>query len=79
MKIKVTQDDIDCGVRKVKSACPVALATKLHFSNADVIVDYDTLFIGYEWFTLPEEAKDFINNFDNGDEVEPFEFEVNHD
>lgn len=78
MKIKVTQDNIDCGHRGNSAECPIALAFKSQTSKEEVCVDYDAIFFDEDkCLLLPLEATNFIHNFDNGEEVAPFEFEIN--
>ena len=81
MKVVVTQEHIDKGVKGEHADCPIALAVKaLGYKN--VSVDAESIdasdgvggasFFGY----LPDEAALFIGMFDNGeDEVAPFTFE----
>lgn len=78
MKISVTQEHIDAGTRCSPYACPIANAIR------------DT--IGDVWFVsvtrleikignssriaAPESARSFIDAFDDGQAVQPFEFEL---
>lgn len=81
MKIEVTQDNIDKGVRGYASLCPIALAIArdypdilpLVFSKYAVLKDIggDNLF-----YDLPWTALDFIYHFDHKFEVKPFSFEL---
>ena len=85
MKFSVTQAHIDTGVREDPLSCAVALCLKeqlppdcgldldavktdrVRFSDAD---GHD-----YEWF-MPPEVERWIVKFDDGKEVQPFEFEL---
>ena len=84
--IKVTQEHINKGKRKDYSSCPIALAVKDVFPN-DVIevgqfdltfenCDYESgngKYLGYE---LPNIACNFVEDFDAGRNVKPFDFEL---
>lgn len=82
MLIKVTADDICKGVRQDGAKCPIALAVcralGVTESSVDVggteegilSVDEDNLYY------LPDEVVNFYLRFDNGELVEPFEFEL---
>lgn len=80
VKVKVTQAHIDRGVRAVSDACPVFKAVEetlrgkiriFAVTNMHVAV-YDKT--GNRVIMLPPSAYDFIQRFDRGDPVEPFEF-----
>ena len=88
MKIKVTQHDIDYGVRGEYSLCPIARAVK-HKINGEVMVYGDDMSIfttdiirRYRYYKLPQnyklpqKAKDFMQRFDDGKKVKPFTFEA---
>lgn len=66
MKIKVTQDHIDRGVRRGLLDCPIALAfgEQPDLNTRDFLCSH-----------LPIEAVIFIGKFDAGKSVQPFEFE----
>ena len=80
MIIKVTQEHIDNGVKFNCSKCPIALAMTEKFPNCAVglfgyWVDATDLTMDYK--LLPVNANKFIEMFDSGKKVEPFEFEIN--
>ena len=82
MKIKVTQHDIDYGVRGEYQLCPIARAVK-HKINGEVMVYGDDMSIfttdiirRYRYYKLPQKAKDFMQRFDDGKKVKPFTFEA---
>lgn len=80
-KVAVTESDIRKGKRCDPCGCPVALALKRSgFPHASVL--------GTNWMTdwrieppddghlLPPEAARFVDDFDEGRDVEPIAFEV---
>ncbi len=80
MKIQVTQEDINQGVRQECEKCPIALAViraigpqaaTMRISVDDAWVD-----IGEESWCLPRSAARFVSDFDSGKAVTPFEFEL---
>ena len=83
MKIKVTQKDIDKGVRSSCYYCPIAHAFKRAVKNNNDCDSYVcTSYIVYrpddkrDRYELPKEARKFIKHFDNSRPVEPFSFEL---
>lgn len=75
MEVTVSRDDITYGIRRGVCSCPVAKALSRAFMTpAKVCGDGAT--VGRQSISLPKEAWDFINRFDQGSSVEPFEFEV---
>jgi hypothetical protein len=77
MKIVVTQEHIDRGIREECRACPIALAIMEALGWTDgVKVENDLVFVANAEYPLPTEAQVFVFNFDNGLEVIPFEFEL---
>lgn len=83
MKIKVTQKDIDKGIRSSHCYCPIAHAFNRAVKNNnecdsyvrtnDIIYRPDDKRSRYK---LPKEAQKFIEHFDNYRPVEPFSFEI---
>jgi hypothetical protein len=74
MRVKVTKEHIKNGKRGSVS-CPVALAIiDLCETGLCVAVGMTLVQIGDRDFVLPEEARRFINLFDNGGECTPIEF-----
>lgn len=80
MLISVTEKDIRKGVRTSCRFCPIARAAKRAFKAVSVAVVSGKLFVESKeevgMYLLPKSADDFIDAFDNGSKVEPFEFEV---
>ena len=80
--ITVTQDDIDKGSRGESCKCPVALALKRAVPHSDGVEVCEHFFVfhdaGVRWFTslLPLEVVRFVEEFDAGGKVEPFEFQM---
>lgn len=75
MKIKVTQEHIDLGERKLCSECPVALAV-IEATGIACEVEPDEIRFKGRYFQLPPAACRFISEFDCGAPVQPFEFEL---
>jgi hypothetical protein len=79
--IKVTQADIDNGCMRNGVYCPIALAAKRAFRTQHVTVHSVIHVISgnntsAKTWILPQEAIEFIFNFDHMVTVEPFEFEA---
>lgn len=86
--VNVTQEDIAKGLKGECDRCPVALAGKRAFPDAEdvlvcvtnmsVILPREAGEVDARWYegSLPIEAGSFINGFDDHREVEPFSFEV---
>lgn len=83
VKIRVTQAIIDSvdthqeGYHRAFS-CPVAHGAKIALPRYDVAVGNFTIFLdhGYKDIHLPKSAQRFIERFDAGKPVKPFEFTV---
>lgn len=75
-KISVTAEDIEKGARECEFSCPIALALRREFPKTEVCVDSIDIRVGDVSVKTPETAALFISDFDCGDEVEPFEFEI---
>ena len=80
MKISVTQSCIDKGAIQDGDKCMVALAFK-RAGVKDAFVGHSQVVINYmkdneKHISLPAEVRENIEAFDNGKEVEPFEFEI---
>ena len=91
MRIEVTQEDIDQGVRCDTDNCPVALAIGRQFKDCFAVLVGDANAAVFRFyhdersnmtrqtrsdFPLPQEAKTFVVDYDAGEEVAPFAFEV---
>ena len=91
MKIAVKQKHIDKGETRSARCCPIALAVneRLHkkhycYVNRFNIIIYDRnedqrLSMRHDSFYADymHPVRKFIRDFDNGNEVEPFEFDLN--
>jgi len=79
MKIRVTSEDIAKGQRCNARFCPVALALQRTTNNPNIVAignwGYDTRKLSSQ-FDLPMKVMRFIDAFDSGNPVEPFEFEM---
>ena len=81
MRIEVTHEDIERGRPKSREACPIAHAIRRQSNLHFIEVNPCTL----RWCEgskvkrrpLPEEARDFIREFDNAGPVRPFAFDIN--
>lgn len=84
MKIAVTEIDIMLGKPMSAKYCAIALACKRAGLGPVVIVigdfvhtyDENNFDTAREEFRLPDIAKEFLNAFDNGENVLPFCFEL---
>lgn len=82
VKIQVTQEDINNGIKFKCESCPVALAIKrLLKPNVKVLVGDIISFMtndSSEWkdVVTPERVWDFLVQFDNKRPVQPFSFEL---
>jgi hypothetical protein len=77
MTVKVTEKDIQAGVRSQTQLCPIALAIRRDLS-CDVGVGTYTVSLAMSpyQYLLPPKARAFIQRFDAGMSVEPFTFEL---
>ena len=80
MIVTVTQDHIDKGVRNDCTECALALALRPHFSfTIPGVFDSCVVVLSggqLKYSDLPENAEIWLRKFDLGQEVEPFEFEL---
>lgn len=75
MKIKVTQDHIDHGLRGSCMQCPVALALR----DAGFLAPFagvENIHVQRKFVTTPDTVQEFMKLFDNGLPCEPFTFEI---
>jgi hypothetical protein len=79
MKVKVEQRHIDKGIPKSSSCCAVALAVREVVGHEDVDVDEYSIAVAYDSYRAPRKVTEFIEDFDRGDVVSPFEFELTCD
>jgi hypothetical protein len=90
MLIEVTQEHIDRALQRVDVdtydkcyECPVALALKDRFQVKYIFAGYSYLQIGrfpedniYYTLAVPQDVSLWESNFDNGNPVQPFSFEL---
>lgn len=80
MKVQVTQEDIDAGIRKECMKCPVALAVKRMFPDHHVKVGITRIYLKKDGITssyrLPQKIAVKIARFDDGAAMVPMEFEA---
>lgn len=76
MTYRVTQQDIDAGLRGSPRWCPVARSIRRRHHVADVVIRSNTAQIGQAEYELPERVKDWIRQFDIENDVRPFRFEL---
>lgn len=79
--VDVTAEDIAHGEREDCTKCPIARALRRHKGFEKAYVNDQYVEIDHEnrhenLYRLPQEAVDFIRNFDDGKEVRPFKFEL---
>ena len=93
MKIQVKQEHIDAGESFVGSKCPVALALNesINIEGKSFFVDPNVTYVRDIYFFPSflsitdaefsfnnlDSVSDFVRKFDNGEQVEPFEFDMN--
>lgn len=76
IKVRVTQADIDTGVRISSSACPVAKAIRRVTMDNDWKAGKWLIHTEMSCVTPPVSVRDFIERFDKGEKVEPFVFNL---
>lgn len=84
--IEVTQDDINNGVRKSETSCPIALALKRALPDRTIRADTNSLIlcerstegecIFHKIVGTPLSVMTFIMKFDEQFPVQPFAFEL---
>lgn len=70
--IKVTKQDIEKGIRCSQYYCPIAFAAR-HYFDSIIEVGNDKIAVGLNVITLPQSAREFIVDFNNGHGA-PFSF-----
>jgi hypothetical protein len=75
MKIEVTQEDIDNGIQMNCYYCPIARSIQRQ-TDLYVAVRANYAVIGDDIAYFPREAEQFIADFDAGEPVHPFSFEI---
>jgi hypothetical protein len=79
--IKVTQRDIEKGLRRSASSCPVARAiNRVHKKGTPSLatVGPNTITIGYNTMRTPPIVRAFIDAFDMGVKRRPFSFTLEY-
>ena len=76
MKIEVTQEDIDHGMRLSALRCPVSLAVDRATQLNDSLVSSALILVGDKIFKTAPEVAAFVVRFDSFLPVEPFSFEL---
>ena len=85
MKLSITQDNIDQGTPAHGYLDPIGLAVRDAYPKAQYGVSYLTVSVQYRpttpmmFFILPQEVQDWIEKYENGQEVQPIEFEMVRD
>lgn len=75
---KVTQDIIDRGIRKSICNCPIAIVLRQQVLPYAQVGSSKIWFgsFDYRFITIPQPISTFIERFDAGGPVQPFEFEL---
>ena len=81
MKIAVTSEHIRMGCRRVGKRCPIALALRDATGHRWDVIEDRAAQMGMNggWtrcIYLPSTAKQFVYDFDRGQAVDPFEFDI---
>lgn len=85
LEIEVTREDIARGVPCHPSGCPIWFAARRALSTAlgrEVWCRVERCFVGvgrdepYAHASLPLPARDFIRDFDSGEDVQPITFQL---
>lgn len=81
VRITVTSKDIKNGIRGSVCACPVALASQRRLCSSAFRAGPNYLYNNECRIdcSLPSNATNFINAFDEGQSVLPFEFDIDVD
>jgi hypothetical protein len=82
-KIQVTNEDIRKGRRGTICHCPIARAVKRELGAAGrevrvfpTLLRFQNRRLGQFDICMPSEAKAFVKDFDGGEQVQPFEFDI---
>lgn len=76
LTVEVTEDDIKKGVPGEADACAIVRAVRRATGRRVVNIDGESVEIMKDDFymALPKKAKQFVLDFDDGKDVEPFSF-----
>ncbi len=77
MKVKVTQEDIRRGSEGMVGGCPISQAMTRQLDQL-TLVDYDVVAWGNQHYLSSPEMRKFVQDFDAGLPVEPFEIETDN-
>lgn len=76
MNIVITDQDIQDGECWDACKCPVALALKREFPEAEIVVCHTTCVVDDTEYPLPDEARKWILDFDLEKPVAPIQFTI---
>ncbi len=83
MLIKVTQDDINTGIKNSYHCCPVSRAVKRQTNSQLVFTTYRKIILSKDCkklvFSASRSVQRFIKKFDDGKPVKPFNFKLQHE
>lgn len=72
VKVEVTQQDIEAGVRVNPWACPIGRAAERAFGEpAGMASD---ILVGNNYYDVPPDVRRWVLDFDRGEPVEPITF-----
>ncbi len=76
VKVRVTKSDIKNGFARRSMSCPIALAIKRKTESDNVSVGCGEIWVNdnYVYLHRKKKVREWVRNFDNGEEVKPFEF-----
>jgi len=74
IKVTVTQEDIDNGVRKKQSSCAIAKAIWREFTPTEVKVGLYGIAVNRTLYKTSTRARKFVKSFDKGKVVKPSTF-----
>ena len=75
MKIEITQQDIDNGMKDRVDGCAIALGLKHEFTY-EISVAPGWIWIGKDWYQATPEVDRWIADFDKGKPVKPITIEL---
>lgn len=80
-QVQVTQKHIEKGARNNSGKCPIALALRsigaTRVGVGGALCRFRIEGAKHELVRLPKKARDFVENFDDGNPVRPFRFTIN--
>lgn len=78
MKITLTQEDIDAGIKEDCRKCPLARAIEKVYPGKVQMFEQG-VYLDNRVYPLPLVAEQFVHAFDRGGPVGPIEFEISED